>query len=108
MITSLEEKKGGTCMLGNDNKNFKCIIGILKLIDVETENEPFTWSNRCLGDKHVSRRLDCFLILEAIMMDCLAWNATVIDTLGLDHWPILLSINISGTPGKNPFCFEKF
>jgi hypothetical protein len=37
----------------------------------------------------------------------LAWNAMVIDTPGLDHWVILLSINISGTVGRKPFLFEK-
>jgi hypothetical protein len=42
------------------------------------------------------------------MMDGLAWNAMVIDTPGSDHWPILLTLNISGTPGRKPFRFEKF
>jgi exonuclease III len=108
MITGLEEKKGGTRMLGNDREHFNQIIGLLNLIDVETNNRPFTWSNRHSGAQHVSNRLDRFLISEAIMLDGLAWNATVIDTQGSDHWPILLSINISGTPGRKPFRFEKF
>jgi hypothetical protein len=42
------------------------------------------------------------------MMDDLAWNATVIDTLGSNHWQILLTINISGTAGRKAFRFEKF
>jgi hypothetical protein len=42
------------------------------------------------------------------MMDGLAWNATVIDTPGSDHWPILLTLDITGTPGRKPFHFEKF
>jgi len=42
MITGLEEKKGGTQTLGNDSENFNCIIGLLKLIDVGTDNGPFT------------------------------------------------------------------
>jgi exonuclease III len=49
MITGLEEKKGGTRTLGNDSEHFNCIIGLLKLIDVETDNGPFTWSNRLGG-----------------------------------------------------------
>jgi hypothetical protein len=108
MITGLEEKKGGTRRLGNDSEQFHRTIGLLNLIDVETDNGPFTWSNRCSGTQHVSSRLDRFLISESIMMDGLAWNATVIDTPGSDHWSILLSINISGTPGRKPFRFEKF
>jgi exonuclease III len=108
MITGLEEKNGGNRSLGNDNMLFNRTIGLLNLIDVETDNGLFTWSNRRSGAQHVSSRLDRFLISEAIMMDGLAWNATVIDTPGSDHWPILLTLNITGTPGRKPFCFEKF
>jgi exonuclease III len=107
MIIGLEEKKGGTCMLGNDNEKFHRTIGLLNLIDIETDNGPFTWSNRRLGTQHVSSKLDHFLISESIMLDGLARNTTVIDTPGSDHWPILLSINISGIPGIKPFRFEK-
>ena len=60
-----------------------------------------------LGGQHVSNILDRFLISKAIMMDGLAWNATVIDTLGSDHWPILLTLNITRNPGRKPFYFEK-
>jgi hypothetical protein len=42
------------------------------------------------------------------MLDGLAWNAMIIDSPGSDHWSILLTINISGTPGRKPFRFEKF
>jgi hypothetical protein len=41
------------------------------------------------------------------MLDGLAWNSTVINTPGLYHWLILLSIKISGTPGRKPFQFKK-
>jgi len=97
MIIGLEETNGGTGTLGNDSEHFNCIISLLKLIDVEIDNGSFTWSNRCLGAQHVSNTLDRFLISEKIMLDGLAWNATVIDTPGSDYWWILLSINIHGT-----------
>jgi hypothetical protein len=42
------------------------------------------------------------------MLVGLAWNVTIIDSLASDHWPILLNINISGTPGIIPFRFDKF
>jgi hypothetical protein len=54
-------KKGGHT-LGNDSEQFHRTIGLLNLIDVETNNGPFTWSNRCSGTHHVSSRLDHFLI----------------------------------------------
>jgi hypothetical protein len=100
MIKMMEEKKGGNRFLGNDSLLFNRTIGLLNLIDVETNNGPFTWSNKRSRAQHVSNRLDCFLISEAIMMDGLAWNATVIDVAGSDHWLILLTLNITGTFGR--------
>jgi hypothetical protein len=94
--------------LGNDNKHFNRLIGLLNLIDVGTDNGPFTWSNRCSRAQHVSSRVDRFLISEAIILDGLSWNAMVIDILISDHWPILLTVNISGTPNINHFHFDKF
>jgi hypothetical protein len=107
MITSLEEKKGGTRRLGNDSEQFHRIIILLNLIDIGIDNGPFTWSTRHSGEQHVSCRLDRFLISEPVMLDGLTWNSTMIDTPRSDHWLILLSINISGTPGRKPFRFEK-
>jgi hypothetical protein len=52
--------------------------------------------------------LDRFLYYEAIMMDSLEWNAMVIDAAGSDHWPIILTLNITSTLRQNPFRFEKF
>jgi hypothetical protein len=106
MINGLEEKKGGTHRLGNDSENFHRIISSLNLIDIETNNGPFTWYNRHSEAQHVSCKLDHFLILEPLMLDGLSWHATVIDTPGYDHWSILISININGTPGRKPFLFE--
>jgi len=108
MIIGLEEKKGGNHFLGNDNLLFNYTIGLLNLIDFETDNGPFSWSNRRSGAQHVSSRLDRFLIYEAIMMDGLAWNATFIDGTGSNHWPIILTLNINDTPGRKPFRFKKF
>jgi exonuclease III len=58
MITGLEEKRGGTHTLGNENEIFNHTIGLLKLIDVGENNGPFTWSNRHLGTQHISIKLD--------------------------------------------------
>jgi hypothetical protein len=108
MIIGLEEKKGGHRSLGNESMLFNGTISLLNLIDVGTYNGLFTWSNRHSGAQHVSNRLDRFLISESIMMDGLSWNSTVIDTPRSDHWPILVTLNITGTPRRKPFRFEKF
>jgi hypothetical protein len=108
MITELEEKRWGTHILGSDSEQFHRTISMLDLIDVEMNNIIFTWSNRRSREQYVSYRLDHFLISEPFILEGLTWQATVIDTPGSDNWSILLMINISGTPGKKPFHFEKF
>jgi hypothetical protein len=46
MITGLEEKNGGNRSLGNHSILFNRTIGLVNLIDIETNNGSFTWSNR--------------------------------------------------------------
>jgi hypothetical protein len=83
IITGLEEKKGGTRTLGKDSEHFNSFISLRNLIDVSTDNGLYTWTNRHSGDQQVSNRLDHFLLSEAVMMDGLAWNATIINSPGL-------------------------
>jgi hypothetical protein len=49
-----------------------------------------------------------FLISETLLMEGLAMSASILDTSGSDHWPIQLSLDISGSPGWKPFRFERF
>jgi hypothetical protein len=50
MITGLEEKNGGNRFLGNDNMLFNRTIGLLNLIDVETDNGSIHLVQQTLGD----------------------------------------------------------
>jgi hypothetical protein len=49
MIRDLEEKRGGMQRLDSDSAHFLGIIDKLGLIDMETMNGPFTWTNRRCG-----------------------------------------------------------
>jgi len=49
IILILEEKTRGIERLDQDNGKFKSLIDRLKLIDIETRNGIFTWSNRLSG-----------------------------------------------------------
>jgi len=46
MILTLEEKTGRTKRLEQDSGKFKSLIDQLNLVDIETRNGIFTWSNR--------------------------------------------------------------
>jgi hypothetical protein len=61
MILMLEEKTGGTKRLEQDSGKFKSLIDQLNLVDIETRNGIFTWSNRRSGHQQVACRLDRFL-----------------------------------------------
>jgi hypothetical protein len=84
------------------------LIDQLKLIDIETRNGIFTWSNRRSGPQHVSCRLDRFLISESIMLEDPVLEANILPKSGSDHWPVSLWLDIGATPKLKPFHFKKF
>jgi hypothetical protein len=49
IILMLEEKTGGTKHLEQDSGKFQSLIDQLHLVDIETRNGMFTWSNRRSG-----------------------------------------------------------
>jgi exonuclease III len=67
MILTLEEKTGGTKRLEQDSGKFKTLIDQLNLVDIETHNGTFTWSNRRTGHQQVACRLDRFLVVEELL-----------------------------------------
>jgi hypothetical protein len=54
MVCHLEEKRGRTHRLEAESGHFQALIDKLCLIDLETQNGLFTWSNRCLGSQQVA------------------------------------------------------
>jgi exonuclease III len=69
IILTLEEKSGGLKCLDQDSNKFHHLIDSLNLIDIETRNGPFTWTNKRAGTQHIASRLDHFLISENIMLE---------------------------------------
>lgn len=62
IITSLPEKSECLNHLDQDSKRFKDSINNLGLVDWETSNGTFTWSNHPAGQHHVASYLDRFLL----------------------------------------------
>jgi hypothetical protein len=104
----LEEKTEGTKRLDQDSGKFISLIDQLKIIDIETKNGFFTWSNWRSRPKHVARRLDCFLISESIMLDDLVFEANILPKSGSYHWSVSLWLDTRATPKIKPFRFKKF
>ena len=108
MILTLEEKTGGKKGLEQDSGKFKTLIEKLNMVDMETQNGIFTWSNRRTGHQHVACRLDRFLVVEALLESDQAMEANIMPKSGSDHWPIASCLNLGITPRPKPFRFEKF
>ena len=85
MITSLNEKKGGTRALGNDALAFNSFIPDVNLVDVQPRTGNFTWNNRRRGDMIIASRLDRFLISERILLEGNIINSNILPSGGLDH-----------------------
>lgn len=91
LITSLQEKKGGTRKLEPISERLNTLIHHLKLVDVRTSNGLFTWNNKRTGENAVASRLDRFLLSESIVTTGGEHQALIIPLVGLDHWAICLS-----------------
>jgi exonuclease III len=102
MVCHLDEKRGGTRRLETESEHFQALIDTLGLIDLETQNGLFTWSNRRSGSQQVACRLDLFLVSETLLMEGLVMSASILDisgsTTGLfsSHWTSLALLD--GSP----------
>jgi len=56
-------------ILEGGNEYLKDVIDTLGLIDMDNINGDFTWSNIYLESHHISYLLDCFLILEPLILE---------------------------------------
>jgi len=108
MILTLEEKTGGNKRLEQDSGKFKALIDHLKLIDIETSNGIYTWSNRRSGHQHIACRLDRFLVTEELMETGSDLDSLILPKAGSDHWPLALQLSLGEPPKFKPFRFEKF
>jgi hypothetical protein len=108
LYNSHDEKTGGGKILEKDSGKLKILPEQLKLVDIETSNGIFTWSNRRSGSQHVACRLDCFLVTEHLLERDLCIESFILPQIGSDYWPIALQVAMEATLKFKPFRFEKF
>eukprot|EP00253_Pinus_taeda_P031160 PITA_31160 len=108
LIRSLEEKKGGIRKMDHFMEKFNDLIDELRLVDIQTINGICTWNNRRGGKNQIVSRLHRFLVSEGIMNKDIFVEAKIMPSLGSDHWPIRLEVDIKVLQGKIPFRFESF
>eukprot|EP00253_Pinus_taeda_P031207 PITA_31207 len=104
----MEEKQGVRTRLENDSNGLKEFIQNNQLMDIQTSNGVFTWTNKRRGTQHIASRLDQFLISDNAIHLGGDFHASIMPQGGSDHWPIMLQWSRLGTRSNRPFRFEAF
>lgn len=108
IITTLEEKSGGKSKLEGDSIGLKDFIHRNQLMDLQTSNGMYTWTNKRRGPQHIASRLDRFLMSDNVVHLGGDFHASIMPQVGSDHWPIMLQWSRLGSRCNRPFRFEYF
>jgi Rad3-related DNA helicase len=88
LIHNLDEEKGGTRHLEQESSKFQNLIDNIDLINLETPNGTFTWTNGRSGIHQIAYRLHRFLVSDSLMLEGTTLEASILDFHGSYHWPI--------------------
>jgi len=103
IITALEEKSGGLARLEGDNIGFKDFISRNQLMDLQTSNGMFTWTNKRRGSQHIDSRLDRFLLSDNAIHLGRDFHASILLQASSDHWPLMLQWSRPESKSNRPF-----
>ena len=107
-LIASREKKGEINREGTEIERFREVQTKLRVVDILTINGKFTWNNRRGGSKQIASRLDRFLISEHIIKLDIFYEASILPSAGLNHWPIKLEIALNNQSKRRPFRFKSF
>jgi hypothetical protein len=85
MILTLEEKRGGKKCLEEDSEKFQEVIENLRLVDIESSNVTYTWTNKRSGHQQISSKLDRFVISKTLLLEGPLVDSNILPKVGLDH-----------------------
>jgi endonuclease/exonuclease/phosphatase family metal-dependent hydrolase len=100
------EKRGGTIVSDSSREYLEDLISSLDLFDVNPSKGVFTWSNRRVGPRHISTRLDHFFIGSALLTDPSALSSQILPWTCSNHKPISLAFLNENNLGPIPFRFN--
>lgn len=103
IIMALEEKNNIIPRIDRDNSGFKDFMKSNHLMDIQTSNGVYTWTNKRRGTQHITSRLDRFLISDNAIHLGGDFRASIVPQGGFDHWPIMLQWSRPGTRCNRPF-----
>lgn len=89
-------------------EEFNCCIHATELLDLRYSGCQYTWSNKQLGDAHVSTKIDRVLVNESWVKDFYWSNAHFLSPGVSDHSPAVVYMTAAPTTRKRPFRFFNF
>lgn len=106
MLSGILEIKGGLLSDAHSQQDFKDWIDRNGLLDIESGDKSFTWTNRRKGFSNISKKIDRFFWLGDLYSFPFSFECSVLACSGSDHFPILLSFQGDSDNSKSPFRFE--
>jgi len=85
MICNLDEKRGGMRHIEAESGDFQQLIDILGIINIDTSNGTFTWTNRITGSHQIAYRLDQFILFDSLMLEGTALEASILNIHESNH-----------------------
>ena len=102
----MQEEKGGTPIRDPTREWVEDIMLDWGLEDIKPNKGNFTWSNKQLGPRHITTRLDRFLVHNSFLDFGLRATSKILPHYVSDHKPILLDLSQERNLGPIPFCFS--
>lgn len=84
--------------LDRDYEAFKILIKDEKMINIDTGNGVFTWSNKRGGDHQMASRLDHFLASKEFLLQLMDIKESILPIGGSNFWSVVLVVEMIGTP----------
>ena len=100
---ALWEKKGGSLARDQAREWVEDIMLEWELEDIKPTKGKFTWSNKRVGPRHISARLDRFLVQSSFLTLGLFASSDILQACTSDHKPISLTLSIGENLGPIPF-----
>ncbi|KAG5548914.1 hypothetical protein RHGRI_014320 [Rhododendron griersonianum] len=107
-IKSPTEKVGGDRAWTSWMEEFNSCLQSTELVDLRFSGCYYTWSNKQLGDAHISTKIDRVLVNERWIKDFCWSNAHFLNPGVSDHSPAVVYLTASTPPRKRPFRFFNF
>ncbi|GLJ26421.1 hypothetical protein SUGI_0509500 [Cryptomeria japonica] len=106
-ILDHNNKRGGRRIISQSERDFCDWVHKTNVMEIKTVEDTYTWNNMRRGFSHIAEKLDRFFLRGSLIDFHNSLSTDILPILGLDHYPIQLSISEEVKPKRCPFKFEQ-